>query len=156
MKSSPVRQPISLPDLHQAKTESRKLVMVTCYDASFARAIDAAEVDLVLVGDSLGMVIQGHASTLPVTLKAMRYHTRCVARGLRQAWLAADQIGVIAGLVESIQHAQRVVADLRARNRMCIARDDGGFDRGDSVCGVGNRSHAGGVPLFLELSNTIY
>lgn len=90
MKSAPARKPISLPDLRQAKAEARKLVMVTCYDASFARAIDAAVIDLVLVGDSLGMVIQGHASTLPVSIEAMRYHTRCVARGLHQAWLVAD------------------------------------------------------------------
>ena len=64
--------------------------MLTCYDASFARLLDAAGVDCVLVGDSLGMVIQGLDSTLPVTLAEVAYHTRCVARGLPAAWLIAD------------------------------------------------------------------
>ena len=64
--------------------------MLTAYDASFARALDAAGVDLVLVGDSLGMVVQGHDSTLPVTVDDIAYHTACVARGLRKALLIAD------------------------------------------------------------------
>ena len=64
--------------------------MLTCYDAGFARAIDAAGVDTVLVGDSLGMVVQGRSSTLPVTVRAVEYHVGCVARGLRRALLIAD------------------------------------------------------------------
>jgi 3-methyl-2-oxobutanoate hydroxymethyltransferase len=64
--------------------------MLTCYDASFARLIDANGVDCVLVGDSLGMVIQGLGDTLPVSVADIAYHTRCVARGLAAAWLIAD------------------------------------------------------------------
>jgi len=64
--------------------------MLTCYDASFARLLDACGVDCVLVGDSLGMVMQGLGSTLPVTNAEVAYHTRCVARGVRSAWLIAD------------------------------------------------------------------
>jgi 3-methyl-2-oxobutanoate hydroxymethyltransferase len=64
--------------------------MLTCYDASFAALLDASGVDCVLVGDSLGMVIQGERSTLPVTVEHVEYHTRCVARALRRAWLIAD------------------------------------------------------------------
>jgi 3-methyl-2-oxobutanoate hydroxymethyltransferase len=64
--------------------------MVTAYDYTMARLVDAAGVDMVLVGDSLGMVIQGHADTLPVTLDEMIYHTRCVSRGLKSAHLVAD------------------------------------------------------------------
>jgi 3-methyl-2-oxobutanoate hydroxymethyltransferase len=64
--------------------------MLTCYDASFARLLDAQGVDCLLIGDSLGMVIQGLDSTLPVTLDEVAYHTRCVARGLGAAWLIAD------------------------------------------------------------------
>jgi 3-methyl-2-oxobutanoate hydroxymethyltransferase len=64
--------------------------MLTCYDAGFARTLDAAGVDLVLVGDSLGMVVQGHGSTLPVTVDEIAYHTACVARGLSSALLVSD------------------------------------------------------------------
>jgi 3-methyl-2-oxobutanoate hydroxymethyltransferase len=66
------------------------IAMLTCYDASFAKLLDAQGVDCVLVGDSLGMVVQGLDSTLPVTLDEVAYHTRCVARGLNAAWLIAD------------------------------------------------------------------
>lgn len=84
------RVPVTVPSLRSARAEQRKLVMLTCYDASFAAALDAAGIDLVLVGDSLGMVVQGHASTLPVRLADMVYHTACVARGLHHALLLTD------------------------------------------------------------------
>jgi 3-methyl-2-oxobutanoate hydroxymethyltransferase len=64
--------------------------MLTCYDAAFAQLLDAAGVDILLVGDSLGMVLQGQSSTVPVTLEEMAYHTRCAARGNRSAWLLGD------------------------------------------------------------------
>ncbi|NZA25230.1 3-methyl-2-oxobutanoate hydroxymethyltransferase [Luteimonas sp. SJ-92] len=83
-------RPLTVPDLAAAREAGRRLVMLTAYDAGFARACDAGGIDLVLVGDSLGMVVQGHASTLPVTVDDMVYHTRCVARGLRRALLVAD------------------------------------------------------------------
>jgi len=60
-----------------------KIAMLTCYDASFAALLERAGIDVVLVGDSLGMVIAGHASTLPVTMDDVRYHTRCVSAGGR-------------------------------------------------------------------------
>lgn len=76
--------------LRQRKLAAEKIVALTCYDASFAAGIEAAGVDVALVGDSLGMVVQGHASTLPVTLDQMVYHTAAVARGLRATLLVAD------------------------------------------------------------------
>ena len=88
-KSKP-RALVTVPSLRTAKRDGRKLVMLTAYDAGFARAVDGAGVDIVLVGDSLGMVVQGKASTIPVSLADMVYHTRCVARGLRSALLIAD------------------------------------------------------------------
>src|SRR5579859_2503138 len=72
------------------KAEGRRIVMLTCYDASFAAQLEMAGVDVALVGDSLGMVIQGHKSTLPVTLDHMVYHTSIVARGLNATLLVAD------------------------------------------------------------------
>ncbi|TBR13495.1 MAG: 3-methyl-2-oxobutanoate hydroxymethyltransferase [Lysobacter sp.] len=82
--------PVTAPQLADARRNARRLTMLTCYDAGFARAIDASGVDMVLVGDSLGMVVQGHGSTLPVTTEAVEYHTACVARGLQRALLISD------------------------------------------------------------------
>jgi len=70
--------------------DGEKITMLTCYDASFAAVLDAAGVDTLLIGDSLGMVLQGHDSTLPVTLTDVIYHTACVARGSKRAWIIAD------------------------------------------------------------------
>ena len=81
---------ITVPSLIEARAQRRKLVMLTAYDAGFARVLDSNGVDIVLVGDSLGMVVQGHPSTLPVTVDDMAYHTACVARGLGHALLLAD------------------------------------------------------------------
>jgi 3-methyl-2-oxobutanoate hydroxymethyltransferase len=83
-------RPITTPDLAQAKREGRKLAMLTAYDAGFARTFDAAGIDLLLVGDSLGMVVQGGGSTLPVTVADIAYHTRCVAAAVRRALIVAD------------------------------------------------------------------
>jgi len=83
-------KPITVPGLADAKRDGRKLVMLTAYDTGFARVMDANGVDLVLVGDSLGMVVQGHGSTLPVTVDDISYHTRCVARGLSRSLLLSD------------------------------------------------------------------
>ncbi|MEZ4240902.1 MAG: 3-methyl-2-oxobutanoate hydroxymethyltransferase [Myxococcota bacterium] len=77
-------------DLRKQKADHEKIVMVTAYDATMARLVDRAGVDMVLVGDSLGMVVQGHHDTLPVTLDQMVYHCACVSRGLQKAHLVAD------------------------------------------------------------------
>jgi 3-methyl-2-oxobutanoate hydroxymethyltransferase len=89
---------LTIPKIQKMKSSAKsgfasggeKIAMVTCYDASFARLIDDTGVDLVLVGDSLGMVIQGHTSTLPVTINDMIYHTAAVSRGLTRPLLVAD------------------------------------------------------------------
>lgn len=84
------RKAWTVPMLAEAKRDGRRLVMLTAYDAGFARVFDDNGVDLILVGDSLGMVVQGHGSTLPVTVDDIAYHTTCVARGLSRALLVAD------------------------------------------------------------------
>ena len=84
------RKPWTVPMLAEARQAGRKLAMVTAYDASFARAMDRAGIDLVLVGDSLGMVVQGRDSTLPVTVDVIGYHTACVARGVSTTLLVSD------------------------------------------------------------------
>jgi 3-methyl-2-oxobutanoate hydroxymethyltransferase len=88
------RKPITLPRLHALHTQGEKIVMLTAYDATFAAVADAAGIECILVGDSLGMVCQGLTSTVGVTLESMRHHTECVANGLRRsqgtAWLIGD------------------------------------------------------------------
>ena len=81
---------VSLRKLQERAREGEKLVMLTCYDASFARISDDAGVDMLLIGDSLGMVIQGRDSTLAVTLEQTEYHVQCVARGSDRALVIAD------------------------------------------------------------------
>ncbi|MGE7136309.1 3-methyl-2-oxobutanoate hydroxymethyltransferase [Luteibacter sp. NPDC031894] len=88
--SAPARKPVTVPGLKAMKAEGRKIVMLTAYDASFAAQLEAAGVDVALVGDSLGMVVQGRASTLPVTVDDMVYHTAAVSRGLSATLLVAD------------------------------------------------------------------
>src|SRR3954471_21388570 len=84
------RKPLTLHRLREMHTNGEKIAMLTCYDAAFAQLLDGAGVDCLLVGDSLGMVLQGRASTVPVTLEHMVYHTECVARGNRAAWIIGD------------------------------------------------------------------
>jgi 3-methyl-2-oxobutanoate hydroxymethyltransferase len=81
---------LTLTALNKLKQDGEKITMLTCYDASFAAVLDDAGVDTLLIGDSLGMVLQGHDSTLPVTLTDVAYHTACVARGAKRAWIIAD------------------------------------------------------------------
>ena len=88
--SPPPRARLTVPALRRMKAEGRRIVAITAYDAGFARSVDEAGIDLVLVGDSLGMVCQGHASTLPVTVDDIAYHVACVSRGLSSAFLVAD------------------------------------------------------------------
>ncbi|MFS8137090.1 MAG: 3-methyl-2-oxobutanoate hydroxymethyltransferase [Thermomonas sp.] len=80
----------TVPMLAAARADGRKLVMLTCYDASFARVLDDNGCDLILIGDSLGMVVQGHESTLPVNVDDVVYHTANVARGAKRALKIAD------------------------------------------------------------------
>jgi 3-methyl-2-oxobutanoate hydroxymethyltransferase len=80
----------TVPALAAMAGSREKIAMLTCYDASFAAMLDRAGTDSLLVGDSLGMVIGGHSSTLPVAIEDMIYHTRCVAAGARNALLIAD------------------------------------------------------------------
>jgi 3-methyl-2-oxobutanoate hydroxymethyltransferase len=80
---------LTLHDLRRAAAD-RKIAMLTCYDASFASVLDRAGIDSLLIGDSLGMVIQGHDSTLPVTVDEVAYHTRAVTRGSQRAFIVAD------------------------------------------------------------------
>ena len=108
---APARGSITVPQLLRMKQQRQPIVALTAYDASFAAILDAAGVDVVLVGDSLGMVVQGHDSTLPVSLEDMLYHTRAVSRGLRHALLMSDlPFGAAPTPMRSYDAAARLLA----------------------------------------------
>src|SRR5215475_1246900 len=109
---------ITVPDLLQRKSSaadspSQKIVCLTAYDFPTSRLADAAGVDVILVGDSLGMVVLGHESTLPVTLEEMLHHTRAVRRGTRRALVVADMPfgSYHADTAESLRNAVRFVKE---------------------------------------------
>jgi 3-methyl-2-oxobutanoate hydroxymethyltransferase len=83
-------QKVTVPEVVKMKQAGQKIAVLTAYDYSFARILDDAGIDILLVGDSVGSVVQGHDSTLPVTLEEMIYHTRAVARGRKRALVVAD------------------------------------------------------------------
>ncbi|MBX3607201.1 MAG: 3-methyl-2-oxobutanoate hydroxymethyltransferase [Piscinibacter sp.] len=135
------RPTMTLPRLRGAQARGEKVAMLTCYDATFARVLDDAGVDVLLVGDSLGNVVQGESSTLPVTLEQMAYHTRCVAQGKRSAFLVTD---LPFGTYEaSPQQALASAATLMRAGAQMVKLEGGGYtaetvrflvERGIPVC----------------------
>ena len=103
---------ITLTDLHKLRRDGSKIVMLTGYDASFAALIEDAGVESILVGDSLGNVVQGHDTTLPVTLADMAYHVACVARGAKRAFVIGDM--PFGSYQENPEQAFRSAAQLMA------------------------------------------
>ncbi|HEX7028327.1 MAG TPA: 3-methyl-2-oxobutanoate hydroxymethyltransferase [Gammaproteobacteria bacterium] len=109
---SPKRVKVTVRTLRRMKENGDKIAMLTAYDASFAAQLDAADVDVVLVGDSLGNVIQGCDSTLPVTMDDMVYHTRIVARGCQRPMLIVDMPFMSYWSVETaLQNAARLMQE---------------------------------------------
>src|SRR6478672_3409436 len=85
-----VSKAVTIPSLNSMRAAGSKIAMLTCYDASFASLMDRCGVEVLLIGDSLGMVCNGHSSTLPVTVAEVAYHTASVARGNKSAMVVAD------------------------------------------------------------------
>lgn len=105
-------RPVTAAGLRKLKAQGEKFACLTAYDASFAASLDAAGVDLILVGDSLGMVIQGHATTLPVTVDDLVYHTRCVSHGARRALVMADlPFGSYNSVEQALDSATRLMKE---------------------------------------------
>jgi 3-methyl-2-oxobutanoate hydroxymethyltransferase len=103
-------KPVTMPQLQALCDKGEKLTMLTSYDASFASLMDACGVEILLIGDSLGMVCQGHDSTLPVTLADVAYHTACVARGNQTAMVVTDMpFGTYTTPETACQNATRLI-----------------------------------------------
>lgn len=154
--TTPPRKPMTLARLADMHARGEKIAMLTAYDATFAAVADAAGIDCLLVGDSLGMVCQGQDSTVGVSLEAMRYHTECVARGLRRvqgsAWLIADL--PFGSYQESREQALRSATVLMQAGAQMVKLEGGGWtvetvrfltERGIPVC-----AHLGLTPQTVH------
>jgi 3-methyl-2-oxobutanoate hydroxymethyltransferase len=150
------RKPVSLPRLREMHQQGEKITMLTAYDATFAAVADAAGIECILVGDSLGMVCQGLTSTVGVSLETMRHHTECVANGLRRsqstAWLIGDL--PFGSYHESREQAFRSASVLMQAGAHMVKLEGGGWttetvhflvERGIPVC-----AHLGLTPQTVH------
>ena len=146
-----VRKPLSLPRLREMHAQGEKITMLTAYDATFAAVADAAGVECILVGDSLGMVCQGLTSTVAVTLETMRHHTECVANGLRRAQSVAWLIGDLpfGSYHESKEQALRSAVVLMHAGAHMVKLEGGGWTA-DTVRFLVER----GIPVCAHLGLT--
>ena len=138
---------ITLPKLQKMRADGEKIAMLTCYDASFAAVTEEAGVECLLVGDSLGNVLQGHDSTLPVTVEDMAYHTGCVARGSKTAFIIADM--PFGSYQESREQAYRNAARLMAAGGHMV-KVEGGAEFARTVGFLARRS----IPVCGHLGLT--
>lgn len=133
---------LTLSHLQKLYQAGEKITMLTCYDASFAALMDVAAVEILLVGDSLGMVVQGHESTLPVSMRDAEYHTACVARGSKAGFILGDM--PFGSYQEGPQQAFRNAARLMSAGANMVKLEGGRVmaetvafltSRGIPVCG---------------------
>jgi 3-methyl-2-oxobutanoate hydroxymethyltransferase len=152
LSNEPGRRPATIHSLQAKLAGGEPIAALTCYDATFARLLDDAGVDCILVGDSLGNVVQGHRTTLPVGVDDIAYHTACVARGLKAAWLIADL--PFGSYHEDMAQAIRSSVRLMQAGAQMIKLEGGGWtveavhlltQRGIPVCG-----HLGLIPQSVN------
>lgn len=146
------RKPLKLGDIAKMRAAGEKIAVLTAYDASFASLLDRAGVDVLLVGDSLGNVLQGHTTTLPVKLEHMEYHTECVARGARRPMIVTDM--PFGSYEASPSQAMRSAARLMAAGAQMVKVEGGAHmaetvrflvERGVPVC-----AHTGLTPQHVN------
>jgi len=146
------RKPVTLHRLREMHAHGEKIAMITAYDASFGALVDAAGVDCILVGDSLGMVLKGQSSTLSVTMEQIGYHTRSTSRGNRTAFLIADM--PFGSYQENPVQALRNAGTLMAAGAQMVKLEGGGWtpetvhflvERGVPVC-----AHLGLTPQSVH------
>src|SRR5260370_29039287 len=146
MPESPKK--VRIPDLVQWKRENRKITMLTAYDAPMAALLDRAGIDALLVGDSLGMVVLGHETTIPVTLDDMIHHSAAVTRGARRALVIADLPFL----------TYQLSADQALRNAGRLLQEGGvqavKIEGGRPVAGIARRLVETGIPVMGHLGLT--
>ena len=144
----PVPRPVTVPEFRAAKARGEKLAVVTAYDYTSARLADTAGVDCLLVGDSLGMVVQGHATALPVTLGQIAYHTRCVVRGTQRALIVADMpfLSYQVSPAQAVRNAGKLIKNAGAH----AVKLEGGQRMADAIRAVVNA----GIPVMGHIGLT--
>lgn len=147
MSTHAVTRRLTHVDLAKMRVAGDKIAMLTCYDASFAQLCDATGVDSLLIGDSLGMVLQGHDSTLPVTLADIAYHTAAVARGCQRPLIIADM--PFGSFQESPQLAFRNAATLMAAGAQMV-KLEGGVEMAETTQFLATR----GIPVCAHVGLT--
>jgi 3-methyl-2-oxobutanoate hydroxymethyltransferase len=139
---------VTLHTLAAQKARGEKIAMITAYDATFARLLDEAGADILLVGDSLGMVVQGHDNTLPVTVDEMIYHCKAVARGARRAHIVGDM--PFMSYQESVEQGLRNAGRLLKEGGCHAVKLEGGAQHAPLVA----RLVATGIPVMGHLGLT--
>jgi len=147
MSTHAVTRRLTHVDLAKMRAAGEKIAVLTCYDASFAQLCEAAGVDVLLIGDSLGMVLQGHDSTLPVTLADIAYHTGSVARGCQRPLIVADM--PFGSFQESPQQAFRNAVALMAAGAQMV-KLEGGVDMAATTQFLTSR----GIPVCAHVGLT--
>jgi 3-methyl-2-oxobutanoate hydroxymethyltransferase len=142
MPSAEAKAAVTLPDFARWKSEKRAISVLTAYDFPMARLFDEAGVDCILVGDTLGMVVQGHDTTLPVTLDQMVYHAEMVGRAARRAMVVADLpfMTYQASIEQALQSAGRLMKETRAR----AVKLEGGHNMAATIYALVNA----GIPVM--------
>ncbi|MDO8704031.1 MAG: 3-methyl-2-oxobutanoate hydroxymethyltransferase [Sulfuricaulis sp.] len=141
-------KPVTLSTIREMKRRGEKITCLTAYDYSFASLLDRAGIDMVMVGDSLGMVMQGHDSTLPVSVADMVYHSRCVARGVSRALLIVDM--PFMSYQQSPQHAMASAGRLMQKGGAQVVKLEGGEPMAETVRFLVGR----GIPVCAHLGLT--
>ncbi|MHB8741625.1 MAG: 3-methyl-2-oxobutanoate hydroxymethyltransferase [Sulfuricaulis sp.] len=139
---------VTLATLKDMKRQGEKSTCLTAYDYSFASLLDKAGIDMILVGDSLGMVMQGHDTTLPVSVADMVYHSRCVARGVNRALIIVDM--PFLSYQESPQHALASAGRLMQKGGAQVVKLEGGATMAATVQFLVDR----GIPVCVHLGLT--
>lgn len=141
-------KPVTLTTLKEMKRRGEKITCLTAYDYSFASLLDNVGIDMIMVGDSLGMVMQGHDSTLPVSVADMTYHARCVARGTKRALIIVDM--PFMSYQQSSAHAFASAGRLMQKGGAQVVKLEGGEPMAETVRFLVER----GVPVCAHLGLT--
>lgn len=143
-----MKDKVTIHTLQKYKENDQKICMVTAYDATFSRLLDEAGADVLLVGDSLGMVVQGNDSTLPVTMEHMLYHTRAVTRAAKRAHVVADMpfMSYQVGVEDAVRNAGRLISEGGAGS----VKLEGGEEFGETISRITRAS----VPVMGHIGLT--